>query len=54
MIMDDERVAADEVENVHIYPINKQSTMNAVLDSKELWKQFDALGTEMIVTRRGR
>ncbi len=22
--------------------------------SKHLWKQFDALGTEMIVTRRGR
>lgn len=38
-----------------IYPVNmKSSPICAVLETKDLWKQFDELGTEMIVTRRGR
>lgn len=40
-----------------VYSCNKpDSEIAAVLNaqSKHLWKQFDALGTEMIVTRRGR
>lgn len=41
-------------ETSHVYPVNKVTTINAVLDTRELWQQFDALGTEMIVTRRGR
>ena len=41
-------------DSVHVYPFNKQSSMNAALYTRELWKQFDTLGTEMIVTRRGR
>lgn len=41
-------------DNLHVYPVNKQSSMNATLDTRELWKQFETLGTEMIVTRRGR
>lgn len=31
-----------------------ESPASAVLSSKELWQLFDAIGTEMIVTRRGR
>lgn len=30
------------------------SKVTAVLSSRELWQLFDAIGTEMIVTRRGR
>lgn len=30
------------------------SNVTAVLSSRELWQLFDAIGTEMIVTRRGR
>ena len=30
------------------------SPASAVLSSRELWQLFDAIGTEMIVTRRGR
>lgn len=30
------------------------SCATAVLSSRELWQLFDAIGTEMIVTRRGR
>lgn len=31
-----------------------ESSATAVLSSRELWQLFDAIGTEMIVTRRGR
>ena len=31
-----------------------ESPASAVLSSRELWQLFDAIGTEMIVTRRGR
>ena len=31
-----------------------ESPASAVLSSWELWQLFDAIGTEMIVTRRGR
>lgn len=44
----------DIEEHIHVYPVNRSSNMSAALDTRELWKQFDALGTEMIVTRRGR
>lgn len=40
-----------------VYALNQSShhsKISAVLDTRELWRQFDALGTEMIVTRRGR
>ena len=35
---------------------NPSQAMSATLESecKELWRQFDSIGTEMIVTRRGR
>lgn len=45
----------DESESgVHVYPMNRPSRLCATLDTRSLWRQFDALGTEMIVTRRGR
>ena len=31
-----------------------ESGASAVLSSRDLWQLFDAIGTEMIVTRRGR
>ena len=41
-------------EDARVYPVNVSSNINATLDTRYLWKQFDELGTEMIVTRRGR
>ena len=41
-------------EDARVYPINVSSNISAILDTRYLWKQFDELGTEMIVTRRGR
>ncbi len=33
---------------------SKGNKFSAVLDTIDLWKQFNEIGTEMIVTRRGR
>ena len=32
----------------------QESQVSAILHSRNLWKRFDNIGTEMIVTRRGR
>lgn len=38
-----------------VYSQNQSdSAMSVGLQSKFLWQQFDSIGTEMIVTRRGR
>lgn len=38
-----------------VFPVNQpDSPISAVLQSRALWKQFSAVRTEMIVTRRGR
>ena len=44
-----------EVTGERVSSINcPDSITTAVLSSRELWQLFDAIGTEMIVTRRGR
>lgn len=45
----------EEMSDLKVFPVNpSSSTISAVLETRDLWKQFDELGTEMIVTRRGR
>ena len=45
---------ADEKDH-KVFPVNEPSSMmHSVLETRNLWQQFDELGTEMIVTRRGR
>lgn len=42
-------------EDAKVYALNQPSSlMHAALSTRDLWKQFDELNTEMIVTRRGR
>lgn len=45
----------EEEEEERVFPMNvESSSIYATLETKDLWKQFDDLSTEMIVTRRGR
>lgn len=50
----EEEEEEEEMEQ-RIFPVNAESSpIFAILETRDLWKQFDDLGTEMIVTRRGR
>lgn len=55
-IFEEEEEEEEEQEmEQRIFPVNTESSpIFAVLETRDLWKQFDELGTEMIVTRRGR
>lgn len=45
----------DSPPDERVFSINSpESKASVVLTSRNLWKMFDAIGTEMIVTRRGR
>ena len=46
---------ADDENNEKVHPVNDPSSnVLAELETRDLWKQFDEMNTEMIVTRRGR
>ena len=47
--------ADDENNAEKVHPVNDPSSnVLAELETRDLWKQFDEMNTEMIVTRRGR
>ena len=46
----DDKDEAKESKPIH----QKLSNLNAQLEMKQLWDEFDSLGTEMIVTKAGR
>ena len=57
MLREDDEEPEEELEEIEqrIFPVNAESSsICASLETKTLWKRFDELGTEMIVTRRGR
>ena len=56
MLREDEEEEEEEKEiEQRVFPVNAESSsICASLETKTLWKRFDELGTEMIVTRRGR
>ena len=51
----EELKSQDPPPDERVYSMNSpDSKASVVLTSRNLWRMFDAIGTEMIVTRRGR
>ena len=51
----EETKTLDPAPEEKVYSVNcPENRASVVLTSRNLWRMFDAIGTEMIVTRRGR